>query len=381
MMFLDSDVPPQDYLKDPYAHFARWRAASPLHYVARRDLWLVTSYDLVVQMLRDEHLVPGHGTSFAERSRHFRITVVKELRAFFAALDDIGIDAIIRDVAQRAFTRVLERGEADLVTDIAQAVPGAVMGRLLGVPEADLIHLHPLSVALINDYDLCSTSAAPARGKALTDAYFRRHLARARRREIAPLLTLLVRAQQEHGFADEVLADVCSRLLSAGSSTTAGCLGNILVRLLRMPDDGAIPLRPDARQTDALVEELIRLDTPVLGARRRAGRSFNLAGEKIAEGQLVLPMLAAANRDPAYFANPDAVDLTRTGKKHLSFGQGAFHCLGAPLTRKEIHAVLACVLPCRSAFKLHAPPVRKAGWLLHEPARLPATIEVSRHVA
>jgi len=375
MMFLDTAIPPQNYLEDPHAHLARWRAAAPLHHVAHQNLWLVTSYDMVARLLHDERLTLGRGSSFAERSRHFRITVVKQLRAFFAALDGVAIDDVIRDVADRAFRRILDRGEADLVSDLAQAVPYAVMGRLLGVPEAELRQLLPLSAALITDYDMLPFSGSPSRGKAVMDAYFRRHLAQARARDITPLMTLLVRAQREHGISDDMLTDVCSRLLSAGSSTTAGCLANIMVRLLR-DTAAALPERPSPHQMDALIEELIRLDTPVLAIRRQAGQDFKLGDASIQKGQAIVLMVAAANRDQAYFPNPDAVDLQRTGKKQLSFGHGAFHCLGAPLTRKEIRIVLERLLPCLPAIELQAQPARRVGWLLFEPAQLPARIGV-----
>jgi cytochrome P450 len=272
-------------------------------------------------------------------------------------------------VVKDTLERVVNAGEAELIGEVAQAIPSAVMGRLLGVPEAELRNVWPLTAALLADYDLPRKASSPALAKSMADAYFLRHLALARTREVSPLMTLLVEAQREHGIADEVLTDVCSRLLAAGSITTAGGIGNILARLLWMPAD-ALPAEPNPSQREALVDELLRLETPVLGIKRRAEHDLELPDATIKKGQRVLLMTAAANRDPAYFPTPDSIDLTRGAVRHLSFGQGTFHCLGAPLARREISVLLELLLPLLPGIEVLRPPTRRVGWLLYEPTEL-----------
>ena len=380
MMFLDSPIPPQNYIESPHAHFARWRASSPLHYAPARDLWLVLSYDSVTQLLRDERLELTKGSSFLERSESFRRTVVRELRIFFSRLDDIDIDEVFCAAVDRALQRVLDAGQADLVAEIAQFIPLAVMGHLLGVPDPELRILQPLSATSIVEYDFSSRTASLSLGKSLLDAYFLRHLARAQTADSTPLIRMLVQAQKEHGIAAPVLADVCSRLLSAGTSTTSGVLANILARLLKMDPAAVAELASEGR-LPLLTEELLRLDSSILGVKRLARCDLDLSGVRIKKGQKILLMTAAANRDPSYLPNPDIIDLAQAGRKHLSFGQGAFHCLGAILARKEIAAVIRSILPYLSALRIQEAPKRRAGWLIYEPVTLLVKAEGEGYVS
>ncbi|MFP5206076.1 MAG: cytochrome P450 [Acidobacteriota bacterium] len=378
MMFLDSPIPPRDYVENPHAHFARWRALSPLHYAPARDLWLVLSYDSVAQLLRDERLELTNSSSFLERSQAFRSTVVRELRIFFSRLDDIEIDKVLCATVDRALQRVLDAGYADLVTEIAQFIPLAVMGHLLGVPDPELRILQPLSVASIIEYDFSSRSASLSLGKRFLDAYFLRHLARAQTAESTPLMRMLVQAQKEHDIAAPVLADVCSRLLTAGTSTTSGVLANILVRLLQMTPAVVAELASEGR-LPMLTEELLRLDSSILGIKRLARCDFDLPGARIKKGQKILLMTAAANRDPSYLPHPDSIDLAQAGKRHLTFGQGEFHCLGAILARKEIMAVIRSVVPYLSRLRLQEAPERRTGWLVYEPVTVRVKTEGECH--
>ncbi len=377
MKFLETASPPAAYVDKPHTYFARWRTEAPLQYLENPGLWMATSYDRVSQLLRDKRLQITSGGTFSERSRQFRITVVRRLRAYFGAPDAPFIDATVRNVIKEKLEQALNAGEVELVSAIAQAIPGTVIGRLLGIPEADLHQVWSLSAAFLVDYDLLQKSSGSAVAKGMVDTYFLRHLALARTKPVSPLMALLVEAQQTYDVSDKILADVCSRLLAAGSSTTAGCIGNILARLLQNSTD-VLPANPSPRQWGALIDELLRLETPVLGMKRQAEHDLELSDGIIRKGQKVLLIGAAANRDPAHFPAPDTINLARGAATHLSFGRGAIHCLGAPLARKEIGILLEHLLPLLPGIEVMHPPTCKGGWLLHEPAELWVKIRCSK---
>jgi pimeloyl-[acyl-carrier protein] synthase len=130
------------------------------------------------------------------------------------------------------------------------------------------------------------------------------------------------------------LFGTCALLLIAGHETTVNLIGNGTLALLRHPDQWqALVANPGL--APAAVEELLRYDSPVQMTTRIAQEAFEYAGHTIRRGQEVAFLLGAANRDPARFANPDQLDLSRGDSRHLSFGGGIHYCLGAPLARLE----------------------------------------------
>jgi cytochrome P450 len=141
---------------------------------------------------------------------------------------------------------------------------------------------------------------------------------------------------------DELLATIIL-LFNAGHHTTMNLLGNGLLALLRHPAELA-RLRADPSLVPSAVEELLRYDSPVQHTGRIALEDLDVGGTRIERGRLVFLMLGAANRDPAAFPDPDALDVTRNAARHVAFGLGIHFCVGAPLTRLEAPIALAALL-------------------------------------
>jgi cytochrome P450 len=157
-------------------------------------------------------------------------------------------------------------------------------------------------------------------------------------------LTALVGAVEkgERLTQEELIANV-TILLSAGHETTSNLIGNGLLALLRHPDQWQI-LREDPGLIPSAVEEIMRYDNPVQIAYRSAAEDVEVGGKYIRRGQLVNSILAAGNRDPERFSEPDSFDVTRDEGRHLGFGLGIHFCIGAPLVRLEAQIAFSTIL-------------------------------------
>jgi cytochrome P450 len=226
----------------------------------------------------------------------------------------------------------------DLIGDLAYPLPVAVICALLGVPAADHVLFRDWSDEIARSLDLTDETAVYDRAAASTvalTAYLDGLLAERRARPQADLFSALV-AVEEQGdrLSREELFATCVLLLIAGHETTINLIGNGALALLRHPDQWRrLRESPDLMQT--AVEELLRYDSPVQMTARVANEDIAYKGHRFRAGQQVAFLIGAANRDPAQFAAPAALDIGRRENRHLSFGGGIHYCLGAPLARLE----------------------------------------------
>ncbi|MFF2555411.1 cytochrome P450 [Nocardia sp. NPDC058058] len=291
-----------------------------------------------------------------------------------------GLEPRITEIADAALDRATERGNIDLVEDLAYPLPITVICELLGVPLEDEPRLRRWSMLLARALDPVSATGTgrpdPAdmvtANNELHD-YFEQ-LVRVRR--TCPgddLLSALIVAE-ESGDAltrDEVIS-TCALLLIAGHETTVNLIANTALTLLRPGHRHHLSiLRTAPAFSASVIEESLRYDPPVQLVPRIAREPIELPGIDIAAGDLVVLLLAAANRDPAVFADPDRFDPARDNR-HLAFGLGQHFCLGAPLARLEASVALT-----RFAHRVHDPhlacdpPPYREHVTLRGPAKLP----------
>ena len=166
---------------------------------------------------------------------------------------------------------------------------------------------------------------------------------------------------------------MCVFLLVAGHETTLALIGNGLLALLRNPDRKRT-LQDDPALIETAVEEFLRYDSPIQHQTRVAGEDFELEGRQIRQGQRVLPMLGAANRDPAQFDDPDRLDIRRQPNPHLAFGYGIHFCLGAPLARLEGQIAIGAILRRMPALQL---TTESLTWRVHTSMRNPEMLPVT----
>lgn len=235
---------------------------------------------------------------------------------------------------------VAGREQMDLIADLAFPLPFAVISEMLGMPEGDTAQLREWSHTLVKILDFTigpeELMAAVMAGENLRD-YVAEVIAWKRSNLGDDLLSALILAEDNGDvLSDTELLDQVNLLFIAGHETTVNLIGNGTWALLQNPDQLAM-LRDDPSVEATAIDELLRYDSPVQISRRITLEPIDLAGRRVPAGVFVLTSLGSANRDPAAFGpTADRLDLRRTdAARHLAFGSGTHHCLGASLARLE----------------------------------------------
>jgi cytochrome P450 PksS len=366
---------------NPYPFYARLRAEAPVHRVRLRDkraAWLVTRYDDVVAMLKDDRFIKEEEPVLSpeQAARQPRIpTLFQGLKRNMLELDPPD-HTRLRGLVHKAFTpRLIEdlreriqtltddlldaaerKGRMDLIRDYALPLPTTIIAEMLGIPARDRHRFHRWSSAIV-------TASTTAWGlfKAMPPMWrfliYVRQLVKTRRRDPGDdLVSALVEASEagDRLSEDELLAMIFL-LLIAGHETTVNLIGNGVLALLNHP--GSMDqLRNDPSLIKPAVEELLRYDGPLeMSTERFTREDVTIAGVTIPRGELVFPVLASANRDDRQFENPDTLDLTREPNRHVAFGLGMHYCLGAPLARLEGQIAINTLLHRLPDLRLAAP--------------------------
>jgi cytochrome P450 len=363
-----------EFASDPYPAYAWLREHSPVHRATLPsgvEAWLVTRYADARQALADARLSknPAHHAADAHGKNRTGIPGERSANLMMHLLNiDPPDHTRLRRLVAKAFTprRVAEfaprvqeltdglidrfaaRGEADLIHDFAFPLPLYTICDLLGVPREDQDDLRDWAGMMIRH------GGGPRGGVARSVKKIRGYLADLihRKRDDAgdDLISGLIRAS-DHGehLSENEAAAMCFVLLFAGFETTINLIGNGAYALLRHPGQRARLQASIERGERGLletgIEELLRYDGPVeLATWRFATEPLTIGGQPIATGDPVLVVLAAADRDPARFTEPDTLDLSRRDNQHLGYGHGIHYCLGAPLARLEGRTALETLL-------------------------------------
>jgi cytochrome P450 len=283
------------------------------------------------------------------------------------------VDEAIEALPERA-----ESGVVDLVTHLTYPLPIGVITALLGVPAADRGRFRRLAEALTAVLEVRWTAEdrrlAHEAALELED-YFTHLVAQRRAQPEDDLVTALAAAHDAGGeqLSGAELMGNLTLLLVAGFETTTNLLGNGIVLLLDHPAH-AERLRTDPALAAPLVEEVLRVESPVQLTERYTTRPTVIGGTEVpADAELVL-LLGAANRDPARFDRPGVFDPDRPGNAPLSFGAGAHYCLGAPLARLEAQIALPALLRRFPELALAGRPTRRPRMNLRGWSSLPVTL-------
>lgn len=363
-----------EFATDPYPAYGWLREHSPVHRTTLPsgvEAWLVTRYADARQALADARLSknPVHHSERAHAKGKVGIPGERSADLMTHLLNiDPPDHTRLRRLVSKAFTprRVAEfaprvqeltdrlidgfakTGEADLIHEFAFPLPIYAICDLLGVPAEDQDDFRDWAGMMIRHGG--GPRGGVARAVKKMRAYLLELIHRKRADPGDDLISGLIKAS-DHGehLTENEAAAMAFILLFAGFETTVNLIGNGMYTLLRHPEQRAALQLALAEGDTALlataVEELLRYDGPVeLATWRFATEPLTIGGRAIATGDPVLVVLAAADRDPARFESPDALDLTRRDNQHLGYGHGIHYCLGAPLARLEARAALATLL-------------------------------------
>jgi pimeloyl-[acyl-carrier protein] synthase len=338
------------FLADPYPYYRELRESDPVHYDQARSVWILTRYDDVVRVLRDDSLFSAeHGLSgsmlVSNPPDHTRLrTLVSKA---FTPRTVSQLTARVEELVDGLLDAVADDGGMEVISQFAYPLPITVIAELLGVePERRGFFRaasEKIAVALgpITDPEVARRATE---GRDDLIGYFNELIPQRTADPRDDLLSALVQAEH-HGDMlnrDELLA-MLLLLLVGGHETTVNLIGNGLLAVLRHPQQLAL-LRRDVGGESRAVEELLRYDSPVQYSGRLAREDLDIGGKRIEAGQSVRAIVAAANRDPEVFADPEGLDLTRDPNPQVAFGSGIHFCLGAPLARLEGAIALAALV-------------------------------------
>jgi len=387
---------------DPYRQYARLREHNPVHR-APMGGWVLTRYADVWGVLRDHRVSSSEVVADAEREMLLKSlglwevwsdSVVRELANATMLSMDPPEHSRVRGLVSKGFTpkaidglrphieelvdQLLDPidGSVDLVKALAEPLPALVICELLGVPDADRPELQALShagvvlVEPVMDADqLRSGDAALCK---LID-YFGALVAERRRRPRPDLMTALATTEIEgERLDDRELAVNAILLFGAGHETTTNLIGTGTLALLEHPDQLAL-LRADPTRIPGAVEEFLRYESPVQFTGRRAAEPIRIGDQEIGANERIIPVLAAGNRDPERYADPDRLDVTRADVQPLTFGGGIHFCLGAALARAEAQIAFTAVVERFPDLCLDGEPVRRPSFTLRGLASLPVS--------
>ncbi|RPJ85531.1 MAG: cytochrome P450 [Acidobacteria bacterium] len=245
----------------------------------------------------------------------------------------------IQEIVNGLLDGVAGREKMDVLRDFAVPLPAIVTAEMLGVPSGDWQQLKEWSAdfaEMLGNFQH-NPDRVPRVLKSVREmtAYFKARIDEQRQRPRAGLINSFLTAEQDGDrlTEDEVIANVIVTMVG-GQETTTNLIGNGILTLLRHPD-AVEQLRTDQGLIGSAVEELLRYESPSQHTARLAPDDVILGGKKIRRRQAVIAVMAAANRDPARFADPDRLDLARPDNRHVAFGWAAHFCFGAPLARIE----------------------------------------------
>lgn len=366
-----------EFAANPYPTYAWLRRNAPVHRAVLPSgvsAWLVTRYEDARRALADPRLSKDPRRYSAAAHERGRVGIPGERSAnlvthllnidppdhtrlrrlvakAFTPRRVAAFEPRVRELAGGLVDRFAARGSADLIGEFAFPLPVYAICDMLGVPRADQDDFRRWAGMMLHGSERRGGVGRSVRRMRayLADLIHRKRAAGARGED---LISGLIRAfDQGDQLTEQEAASMAFILLFAGFETTVNLIGNGMLALLRHPRQLA-RMRAAARAGDAAalgvgVEELLRYDGPVeVATWRFATEPLTLGGQRVARGEPVLVVLAAADRDPARFADPDVLDVGRRENPHLALGHGIHYCLGAPLARLEGRVALETLL-CR----------------------------------
>jgi len=345
------DLARPQFKANPYPFYARLRSEAP---VCRTKLlgqptWLVTRYDDVLMVLRDErftkdwlprtrwlHRVSGPVTRNMlnkDAPEHTRLRTLVH-KAFTPSLVE-RLRERIQSVCDELLTDLTTGGRMELMRRYALPLPLTIIAELLGIPTRDRSRFHSLSRSSIAASSLIGVLRSLPDQRLLMRR-LRKLIAERRRDPRDDLITALVQAEEAGDrLSEPELVAMIVLLLIAGYETTVNLIGNCALALIQHPEQREL-LQQSPALADSAIEELLRYTSPLdMASQRFAREDIRVNSTTIQQGDVVIAVLGSANHDESQFPDPDTFDITREPNRHVALGQGVHFCLGAPLARLE----------------------------------------------
>ncbi len=401
---LDESLVSREFLEDPYPILHRLREDDPVHWSDSIGGWILTRYDDVATTFRDvgrfsnearlaravEYLPAESRAKFKTFGDHYRQKSLihsdppdhTRLRALInKAFTPRMVEAMrprIRAIVNELLDSVQHEGRMDVIRDLAIPLPVTVISEIFGVPVSDrrLFKGWADDILAFQGLNKPPEENLERSQKAIIEirAYLTGLINERRRQPREDLLSELVAVESESDkLSEPELVNTCITLLVAGHETTTSLIGNGVYALLHHPDEWRL-LQSDPSLITSAIEEILRYESPVARQPRLMKQDTEMDGKQLRQGEMVFQMLNAANRDPAYFTDPDLFDIRRQKNRHIAFGLGVHFCVGAPLARTEGNIVFMSILERLPGIRLAED---KPDWDLQKPnSRMLKTLPV-----
>ncbi|MSP00594.1 MAG: cytochrome P450 [Acetobacteraceae bacterium] len=364
-----NDMFTPDVIADPYSYYGRLREHDPVHWNEKYELWAVTRFDDLVWLTRNHELFSSavfkndprpaypaidesdlglyeyvknyQADQFIQHDRPEHLEMRRVMHSYFTPRQMEAWRPFVKDAVKELLDAAEEKGEMDIMRDLATPLPVMVIAQMMGVPASERGHVRELAEKLLyigrGEYD---------RMKPLTEGM------RGMIDYVSPLvderltnpgddfISVLASGEKKGVFTrHEVLVNT-SLLLLAGHETTINLICNGALAFLQHPDQWALLKTDPGGLAKSATEECLRYDSPVKSIQRIATQDVEMRGKVLRKADRVRWFISSANRDPDAFPNPTAFDITRHPNQHVAFGSGTHHCLGATLARVEGQEVI-----------------------------------------
>jgi cytochrome P450 len=361
---IQDDMFAPDTIADPYTYYGRLRDEDPVHWNEPYELWVITRHDDLVWLTRHHELFSSavfkndrrppypaidesdlglyeyvrnyQGDQFIQHDRPEHLEMRRVMHGYFTPKSMEAWRPFVQAAVKELLDAAEEKGEMDIMRDLATPLPVLVIAQMMGVPAEERQHVRHLAEKLLyigrGEYDRMKPLTEGMRGmidyvSPLVD-----------KRIVNPgddFISVLAKGEKQGIFTrHEVLVNT-SLLLLAGHETTINLLCNGTLSFIRHPEQWALYKQDPVGQAKWATEECLRYDSPVISIQRIASQDVELRGKHLRKGDRLRWFISSANRDPETFTSPTAFDITRNPNPHVAFGSGVHHCLGATLARVE----------------------------------------------
>lgn len=377
--------------RDPYPYYAKMREVGPImRNPSMLGAWMVAAHEPALAVLNNHAAFSSARMSgMQDRVNAFDAPTMlqsdppdhERLRGVvaraFTPRSIASLEPRLRELTDEMLTPLRDGETYDVVEQLSYPLPVIAISELLGVSTDDRASFRTWSNQLIagsNEGASPEQLVTAQEGADHLKDYFRAEIASRRARPGADdLVARLIEANEGEVLDDAELLASCVLLLVAGNETTTNLISNMTLALGREPAQRARVVA-DPALIPTTVEEIMRFDSPVQATVRVTTADTTLAGQPLAADEMVMVMLAAANRDPLRFEDPERLDVGRAPNPHLGFGHGIHFCLGAALAKLEARLALEGLLAVAPEYLLECDATTLdygPSFIFHSPKSLP----------
>jgi cytochrome P450 len=353
-----------DVIADPYGYYGRLRDEDPVHWNDTYALWVITRHDDVTWMTRHNELFSSavfrndpkpaypaidesdlglyeyvrnyQADQFIQHDRPEHLDMRKIVHSFFTPKAMESWRPFVVNAVKELLDAAEEKGEMDVMRDLATPLPVLVIAQMMGVPAEDRPYVRELAEKLLyigrGEYDRMPILTDGMKGmidyvSPLVDE-----------RIVRPgddFISVLASGEKKGVFTRHQVLVNTSLLLLAGHETTINLICNGTLSFIQHPDQWALYKQDPIGRAKWATEECLRYDAPVKSIQRLASQDIEVRGKVMEKNDRIRWFISSANRDPNVFVEPDKFDISRQPNPHVAFGNGVHHCLGATLARVE----------------------------------------------